>query len=155
MAAFAESRGIKLMCYGTLLGGLLSNNWIGRPAPTSRSDLPTASLGKYYQFVTAWGDWTLFQELLRTLKGIAERHGKEITVANVAVRWVLQQQAVGAALLGMRLGHTAKSHIDENKRTLAAGFELTEEDLGEIRAVQSKARRLLDALGDCGGEYRR
>jgi aryl-alcohol dehydrogenase-like predicted oxidoreductase len=143
------------MCYGTLMGGLLSEKWHGRGPPTSRADLPTASLGKYYQFLTAWGDWDLFQKLLSTLKAIGKRHGEDVTIANVAVRWVLQQQAVGAALLGMRLGHTASSHIDENKRTLQAGFELTEKDMQEIGAVQAKGKRLLESLGDCGGEYRR
>jgi hypothetical protein len=92
MAAFAAARGIKLMCYGTLMGGLLSEKWHGRGPPTSRADLPTASLGKYYRFLTAWGDWDLFQELLSTLKAIGKRHGEDVTTANVAVRWVLQQQ---------------------------------------------------------------
>ena len=36
-----------------------------------------------------WGSWALFQELLRELKLVADRHGT--TIANIAVCWVLRQ----------------------------------------------------------------
>ena len=32
------------------------------------------------------------------------------------MRWVLEQPGVGSALLGMRLGHTAAEHIEENAK---------------------------------------
>src|SRR5207249_8281415 len=48
------------LTYGTLLGGLLSERWLGRPEP-GRGDLNTASLGKYKQMIDAWGGWSLFQ----------------------------------------------------------------------------------------------
>ena len=161
MVQFALSNGIMLMCYGTLLGGLLSEQWLGRPEPTSRRDLPTASLGKYYQFVRDSYGWDLFQELLRTLQIIAASHTPDggegnqeqsLSIANVAVRWVLQQPAVGSALLGMRLGHhTAAAHIDENSRVF--DFELDAGDMELIAVVQRQAKhRLLEALGDCGDE---
>ena len=47
----------------------------------------------------AWGDWTLFQELLAVLRSIADRHGG-VSIANVATRWVLDQPAVGAVIIG-------------------------------------------------------
>ncbi|CAM9885003.1 unnamed protein product, partial [Discosporangium mesarthrocarpum] len=42
MAPLCEERGVKLLCYGTVLGGLLSEKWIGRPEP-SRADFKTVS----------------------------------------------------------------------------------------------------------------
>jgi len=47
----------------------------------------------------AWGDWTLFQELLTVLRSIGDRHGG-VSIANVATRWVLDQPAVGAVIIG-------------------------------------------------------
>ena len=47
----------------------------------------------------AWGDWTLFQELLAVLRSIGDRHGGA-SIANVATRWVLDQPAVGAVIIG-------------------------------------------------------
>ena len=46
-----------------------------------------------------WGDWTLFQELLRVLRSIGDKHGG-VSIANVATRWVLDQPAVGAVIIG-------------------------------------------------------
>jgi len=46
-----------------------------------------------------WGDWTLFQELLAVLRSIGNRHGG-VSIANVATRWVLDQPAVGAVIIG-------------------------------------------------------
>jgi aryl-alcohol dehydrogenase-like predicted oxidoreductase len=150
MARYAESKGIKLLVYGSLLGGLLSEKWLGRAAPRTNAELDTASLRKYFNFVQQWGSWTLFQELLTTLKALADKY--YVSIANVAMRWVLQQEAVGAVIVGMRLGHSAQAHIQENIKTFS--FELTPEDMVLIARVQSRGRKLLNSLGDCGDEYR-
>ena len=66
------------------------------------------------------------------------------------VRWVLDQKAVGGAIVGVRLGY--KEHIKDNRKTFA--FTLDKDDLGAIAAVQSKSRDLMTVYGDCGQEYR-
>jgi aryl-alcohol dehydrogenase-like predicted oxidoreductase len=43
MAAFSREHAITLLAYGTLLGGLLSEKYLGRPEP-QRPELNTASL---------------------------------------------------------------------------------------------------------------
>ena len=91
MAAFCEEQGITLLTYGTVLGGLLSETWIGRPEP-GRADLTTASLQKYKNMIDAWGGWPLFQALLAALKPIANKHGASI--ANIGTRYILDQSAV-------------------------------------------------------------
>ena len=83
MAAFCEASGVTLLTYGTLCGGLLSEKYLGRPEPR-RSELNTASLMKYRHMIEAWGGWKLFQELLTTLKDVADKHA--ISLANVGVR---------------------------------------------------------------------
>lgn len=42
MAKLCTERGVGLLCYGTVLGGLLSEKWIGKPTPT-RADFTTVS----------------------------------------------------------------------------------------------------------------
>lgn len=41
------------------------------------------------QMVDAWGGWSQFQVLLRTLKRIASKHG--VSIPTVAVKYVLDQ----------------------------------------------------------------
>jgi aryl-alcohol dehydrogenase-like predicted oxidoreductase len=105
-----------------------------------------------------WGSWTLFQEMLRTLRSIADRHGAAgaapagpYSIANVAVAYVLAQPAVASVIVGVRAG--LSEHADDNMRALE--LKLTERDLAEIAAVQAKGADLLAAIGDCGDEYRR
>src|SRR5262249_27029538 len=97
MAAFCEEQGIALLSYGTLLGGLLSETWLGRPEP-DRLDLNTASLQKYKNMIDAWGGWSLFQELLVVLKPIADKHG--VSIANLGCAYVLERPMVAGVIIG-------------------------------------------------------
>lgn len=64
---FCQKHDIKLFTYGTLCGGLLSEKYLGKPEPRG-SDIASVSLRKYKNMVDTWGGWSLFQELLSTLK---------------------------------------------------------------------------------------
>ena len=66
------------------------------------------------------------------------------------VRWVLDQQAVGGAIVGVRLG--LKEHLEDNKKVFS--FKLDNDDISAIAAVQGKSKDLMTVFGDCGGEYR-
>ena len=148
MAPFCQEHGIVLFTYGTLLGGLLSERYLGRPEPGPR-ELTTASLRKYKQMIDAWGGWALFQELLQAAGQVAERHG--VSIANVAVRAILDRPAVAGVIVGARLG--VAEHIAENARVFS--FQLDAEDWARLDAVQAKSRDLFKVIGDCGDEYRR
>jgi aryl-alcohol dehydrogenase-like predicted oxidoreductase len=147
MAAWCGEHGVKLLTYGTLLGGLLSEKYLGRPEP-GRAELNTASLQKYKQMIDAWGGWSLFQELLAALKPVADRHG--VGIANVGVRYVLDRPAVAGVIVGARLG--LAEHIADNARMF--GFVLDADDLAAIEPVLVKSRDLMQVIGDCGDEYR-
>ncbi len=145
LAAVCEEHGVSLLAYGTLAGGLLGERWVDRPAPAAE-DLATWSLMKYERFVRASGGWKAFQELLRATRDVAARHG--VSMANVACRWVLDQAAVAAVIVGARLGRSA--HLDDNLRVFS--FALDEDD----RARLARALEGLDGPpGDSGDEYRR
>ena len=148
MAPFCQDHGMVLFTYGTLLGGLLSKRYLNRPEPGS-TELTTVSLRKYKQMIDAWGGWALFQELLRAANQVAERHN--VSIANVAVRAVLDRPAVAGVIVGARLG--VAEHLADNARVFA--FELDAEDWAQLDAVQAKSRDLFKVIGDCGDEYRR
>jgi aryl-alcohol dehydrogenase-like predicted oxidoreductase len=100
--------------------------------------------------ILAWGGWILFQELLKTLKNIATKHN--VAVSNVATRWILDFDYVGAVIVGARMG--VSEHGEENLASY--GWRLDDEDQININAVLARSRRneIFDVIGDCGGEYR-
>lgn len=148
MAAFCQEHGIHLLAYGTLGGGLLSEKYLWRNEP-GKSALTTASLAKYKQMVDTWGSWELFQELLVTLKRVAEKHG--VSIANVAVRYVLDRPTVAGVIVGARLG--VAEHIADTVRVFA--LQLDAEDRARIEGVLARGADLYQLMGDCGDEYRR
>ena len=101
MAPFCRDHRITLLAYGAVLGGLLSEKYLGRPEPR-RAELGTASLQKYKNMIDAWGGWPLFQELLAVLKQIADKH--RVGIANVGMRYVFDRPAVAGVIVGARLG---------------------------------------------------
>ena len=153
LVSASVERGVKLLCYGTLLGGFISSTWLGKPEP-EYDTLSNVSLRKYLPWIKYWGggqenSWRLFQELLITLDRIGEKHNTSIS--NVALRWVLDQPAVGGVIVGARLG--LKEHLRDNRKVFS--FKLDKDDLAAISIIQSKGRNLFDVLGDTGGEYRK
>lgn len=148
MVPFCQAHDISLLAYGTFCGGLLSERYLGQPEPR-RGTLNTASLQKYKQMIDAWGDWALFQELLTALKTIADKH--QVSIANVAVRAILERPAVAGVIVGVRLG--IGDHRAENGRVF--DFALDAADYRQLQEVLEKSQELYRLIGDCGDEYRR
>jgi aryl-alcohol dehydrogenase-like predicted oxidoreductase len=148
MIPFCKQHGITLLTYGTYCGGLLSENYLGVAEP-SYQQLNTVSLRKYMGMIDAWGGWGLFQELLTALKQVADKHA--VSLANVAVRYILDQPAVAGVIAGTRLG--VAEHRADNSRVF--DFELDPADIQTIEAVNKRGRDLMQVVGDCGDEYRR
>ncbi len=147
MAPFCQKHDIKLLTYGTLLGGFMSESYLKKPEP-GRSELYTFSLQKYKNMIDAWGGWTLFQELLAALDGVAKKH--HVGIANVAAKYILDRPAVAGVIIGARLG--IAEHRADNTRTFS--LSLDKEDNEKIKSVTSKSEDLFSSIGDCGSEYR-
>ena len=145
MAPFCKRHKVMLLAYGTLLGGFLSKKYL-RVAEPDYSHLGTHSLQKYKKMIDAWGGWLLFQELLSVLDDIAKKH--EASIANVAVRYVLDSPAVAGAIVGTRLG--ISNHREDNQR--AFSLRLDSDDYSKIKEVTGKANDLYSIIGDCGSE---
>jgi aryl-alcohol dehydrogenase-like predicted oxidoreductase/enamine deaminase RidA (YjgF/YER057c/UK114 family) len=137
--------GIMLLAFGTVAGGFLTERWLGRPEPRM-VELVTWSQMKYKRFIDAAGGWMVFQDLLHKMDQIAQR--LEVSIANVACRFILEEPAVGGIIIGARLGQ--KDHIQNNLRVFQ--FSLDELDRSKIKDTLA---RLKPIPGDCGDEYRR
>ena len=126
----------------------MAESYLGREQP-SIADLNTLSLRKYKQMIDAWGGWNLFQELLSTLKRIAQKYN--VSIANVATRYILDKSAVAAVIIGVRLGIV--DHRNNNAHVF--NFSLDKSDCDDIDAVCTKSsNNLFETIGDCGDEYR-
>ncbi|EOZ96023.1 aldo/keto reductase family [Indibacter alkaliphilus LW1] len=145
MASVCEAYDVKILAFGTLAGGFLSGRWLNKTEPDTET-AATWSQMKYKRFIDAAGGWEKFQALLFTLEQLAKKH--KVSIANIATKFILDQKHVGGVIIGARLGQSA--HLEDTKRLFE--FELDEEDLGMIRAVQAE---LSTIPGDCGDEYRK
>ncbi len=145
MSTFCLAHGVRLLAYGTLAGGLLSERWLGVPEPDAGA-LSDWSKSKYKRFVDAIGGWPVFQGILAAVDRVAKKHG--VSIANVATRWVLDHPAVAAVIVGARLGEN--QHRDDNCRTF--DFALDDRDHAVLDAALAEAQPI---PGDCGDEYRR
>lgn len=144
MAALCQARGVRLLAYGTIAGGWLSERWLGQPEPDWERT-GTWSQMKYGRFIRAAGGWDHYQRVLAAAGRVAARHG--VSIANVASRWALEQPAVGAVIIGARLGE--RQHIADTVRVF--DFHLSEADRQELDGAR---RDLTPIPGDCGDEYR-
>ncbi len=145
LSTFCLENDIKLLTYGTLAGGFLTDKWLGEPDKLA-DDIDDWSKMKYRRFIDSVGGWDVLQNILRALADVARKH--RVSIANVATRWVLEQPAVGAIIVGARLGE--RQHRDDNLKILS--FALDDEDMRLISNAYASSLRI---PGDCGDEYRR
>jgi aryl-alcohol dehydrogenase-like predicted oxidoreductase len=135
LAALCAGHGVWLFCYGSVAGGFLSDRWLGALEPSA--PLENRSLIKYKLIIDDFGGWELFQELLRTLRRVADRHGADI--ATIASRWVLDKPRAAAVIVGAR----NRRHVADNARITS--LDLSDLDKAEIEAVIGHRR---GPLGD-------
>ena len=143
LAGLCGEHPLSILAYGTLAGGFLTDRWLDQPEP---GELETWSQMKYKRFIDAAGGWDGLQRVLRAAREVADRH--DVTIANVACRYVLDQPGVAAIIIGARLGHSA--HVDDTARLFQ--FGLDEADHAQLDAA---ADSLAPIPGDSGDEYRR
>jgi aryl-alcohol dehydrogenase-like predicted oxidoreductase len=122
---YCRDNDINVLCYGTVAGGFLSDRWLGVAEP--QGALENRSLVKYKLIIDDIGGWDLFQELLKTLRRIADRHDMEI--ADVAMRAVLDWPQVSGIIVGVRHG----GHLEAHSRIF--GRKLTSRDRADIEAI--------------------
>lgn len=139
LADYTLSNEIGLFCYGTLAGGFLSERYLGKPEP--EMSLENRSLVKYKLMIDEIGGWENFQNILRALQKVAAKH--EVSISNVAMRYVLEKPAMASVIVGMRHAN----HLDETLRSVAFPFdnedrELLEDTLASLPEVDGEVYEL-------------
>jgi len=125
MSDLCARHGMRLLCYGTVAGGFLSDRWLGAPEPAE--PLENRSLTKYKLIIEDCGGWDWFQALLRALAAIGAKHGRGI--GSVASRYMLDQPHVAAVIVGVR----SRAHLAEHAALFE--FALDAEDRARIAEV--------------------
>lgn len=136
MAAYCAEQGIKLLPYGVLAGGILSDKYLG--ASPDDLKINTYSKSKYASVIGQAGGWDWFQTLLQALSEVGKKHG--VSIADVAARWVLERPQVAGVIVGAR----NTSHVDDLKKVFT--FQLDDADKAAIDAVLAAGKQ---AEGDC------
>jgi aryl-alcohol dehydrogenase-like predicted oxidoreductase/enamine deaminase RidA (YjgF/YER057c/UK114 family) len=145
MLDLCKQYGIHVLAFGTVGGGFLSEKWFGKHEPATEI-LSTWSEMKYKRFIDQTGSWENFQNLLQTLSGIAK--SKSVDIANVASRYILEQEGVGGVIIGARPSQS--EHLSSN--LLIFENPLSPDEKQKI----AQALQILNPIhGDCGDEYRR
>jgi aryl-alcohol dehydrogenase-like predicted oxidoreductase/enamine deaminase RidA (YjgF/YER057c/UK114 family) len=145
MLALCAEKGIKLLAFGTVAGGFLSEKWLKKPEPQINT-LATWSEMKYKRFIDQTGNWQNFQLLLQTLSEIAKN--KSISIANIASRYILEQNGIGGVIIGARLGKS--EHIKSNLNIFDMDLSTAEQ-----LQIETALKQLNPIAGDCGDEYRK
>ena len=127
LGPFCRVNGIGVIAYGPLAYGLLTGG-ITLATRFPDDDWRSGKLGlRAYGQLFAPGRIEPNLEVVEALKPIATRLG--ISLANLAIAWVLHQEGVTGAIVGSR----SARHVVENAR--AAAVELGRGDLEEIEAI--------------------
>jgi aryl-alcohol dehydrogenase-like predicted oxidoreductase/enamine deaminase RidA (YjgF/YER057c/UK114 family) len=145
LAPYCVASGVRLLAYGTVAGGWLTERWLGQREPDWERT-GTWSMMKYGRFMRVAGGWDALQRVLAAAAQVAARHG--VSIANVASRFILDQPGVAGVIVGARLGERA--HADDTLRLFS--FSLTDEDRTDIEGALGT---LAPIPGDCGDEYRK
>ena len=137
--------GIKLLAYGVVMGGFLTNKWLNKNEPKPEN-LKTWSEMKYKRFIDESGGWDAYQNLLNVVNQIAQNN--DVSIANICSRYILENPLVAGIIIGERLGEN--NHIEDNLNILKT--KISKEEINLIRDAQ---KELNPIPGDCGDEYRK
>eukprot|EP01025_Chloroclados_australasicus_P019640 TRINITY_DN20728_c0_g1_i6.p2 TRINITY_DN20728_c0_g1~~TRINITY_DN20728_c0_g1_i6.p2 ORF type:complete len:242 (-),score=40.33 TRINITY_DN20728_c0_g1_i6:204-929(-) len=129
MDQFCLQNDIKLLPFGVLAGGFLSERYLN--VPVSQIKLDTFSKSKYASIIAQFGGWQWFQRLLQVLNQVAVKHGT--TIGSVACRWVLDKPGVAGIIVGARNA----DHVNDDVTLFNLGLDA--EDQQSIEEVLSEA----------------
>ncbi|GAB7354914.1 hypothetical protein MBLNU459_g5542t1 [Dothideomycetes sp. NU459] len=128
---------IAILAHGVLLGGFLSEKWLGQSEP-SASECGSRHL--YMSLIKAAGGWISFQRVLAALEIVAKRHG--VSVSAVATRYVLDIPAVSAVVVGLEVEAEPKPLLRQSLD--AFSFKFDDHDKAQIAEAQTCLRDISD-----------
>mgnify|MGYP000108688857 CR=1 FL=1 len=125
MSDLSQKHDIPFLCYGSVAGGFLSDRYLSTPDPIQPHE--NRSLTKYRLIIDEFGGYGLFQELLKTLRTIANKY--HVGVAEIASKYVLQKPMVASVIIGAR----NIKHLNSLKKLNR--FNLDNDDLKVIAKI--------------------
>lgn len=124
VAELCRKKNIKILAYGSLLGGFVSEKWLDQNEPTLEA-LANRSLVKYKLLIDAACGWEEFQKRLKVLNELAIKYRCEM--ASVVMAALLQSKKVDSVIVGL-----SPRHFAAQNRSLAKLSILNVQDLQEI-----------------------
>lgn len=150
--SFCVEHGCRFIAYGPLLGGLLSDRYLGVGRPTPDKD-HTKQLD-YLDSIDAWADWRTFQLVLQAMRAVGDKHDGA-SISTVALAYVLQLPHMLAAIVGVRLGHALPAEVGDEARHSATyhrkqslealQLQLSADDVASIDQAVARGK-VLDGL---------
>ncbi len=115
---------IKVFAYGSLLGGFVSEKWVGQKEPRFEN-LTNRSLIKYKLLIDSSCGWNSFQQRLCVLNQLACKY--QSNIASVAIGAIFQSDRADSAIVGL-----SPSNFTSQNQSLKKLPLLDAKDLGEI-----------------------
>ena len=147
MTPFCSQAHIRLLPYGVLAGGFLSEKYLDSGPPSAMN----RSLQKYRLIIDEIGGWHIYQDLLHTLWNISKRHG--VSISAIAVRWVMDQPSVAAVILGV--GGTSRAMQNRRLFDIALDDHDTEQLQARLSATNFPPGDMYDLERDAVGRHAR
>lgn len=124
VAQLCRQKNIKILAYGSLLGGFVSEKWLNKHEP-GHEHLMNRSLVKYKLLIDSACGWEEFQRRLYILSKLATKYRCEM--ANIALAALLQSEKADALIVGL-----SPQNFSMQNRSLADLPLLEAQDLQEI-----------------------
>ncbi|MEM8894045.1 MAG: aldo/keto reductase [Bacteroidota bacterium] len=139
----------KLLCYGTVAGGFLSDKWLGQPEPIDA--LENRSLIKYKLMIDEIGGWNRFQQLLLLLDNIGRDHNTSLT--NIGTRYILDKPQVAGVIIGARNADHIESNLQISRIVLTDDQKKMIDDF--LSELNQPAGDVFDIERDKNGKHGR
>ncbi len=120
---FCREKGISILAYGPLGGGILTGKYKKPPA------FPKGDARSLFYTFYSEPNWSKARALVDVLEDIASKRG--VSTSQVAINWVLSHEEVASCLAGCR----TTQQLEQNLQ--AGAWELTEEELARIQREYS------------------
>jgi aryl-alcohol dehydrogenase-like predicted oxidoreductase len=125
-AQLCRNNNIKIFAYGSLLGGFVSEQWLGKEEPELKQ-LANRSLVKYKLLIDSACGWEEFQRRLSILSKLAIQY--RCAIANIAIAALLQCGKADAVIIGL----SPQNFATQNRNLLKLPL-LEVQDLQEINS---------------------
>jgi len=139
LQAFCAKNEMTMLCYGSLAGGLMSDQYLAKSEPSKEAMSANRSLIKYKLIIDELGGWAQFQRLLRKLHKIGA--SRSLSISEIAMLYVLSKPDVGAVIVGARNSQHVSSIPKLAQQNLSHG------EIAEIERTLHQASLQGDVYG--------